>query len=683
MQKNIIPNILFSILLLTSCADSVKNPKAVNGNLDLSSWDSGKNGTIKLDGEWEFYWNKLLNSKDFWDAVSYSRNYIKIPGSWNGQSYSGEKLPRFGYATYRLKITNSPKGHLFLYCTAPNAASVFIVNGKIIAEYGKVSMDTLSEQAAIGKRIMEFDNDRDEIEIIVHVSNYHKFASGMTHSVNLGSRENIYVLKHHSVSLDVFIFAILLLISFYHFSQFLFRRKEKASFCFSVFSLVFAVRTITTNEIVITDMLPSINWEIVFRMDFLTIAFIAPLFVKFISCLYPRQMSLIVNKFFYGIAVLYSAMIIFLPTHVFAGFLVYYHLVMLSAGLYLFYVFISAMLDKQPGAVMSIAGFIIVFITGVVDILIANEVINLFFISPFGILAFFLMQTLNLSSRFSKAYERVEQFSEILEEEVRSRTAELQIEKNLLHESNQNYEKELNLAKRIQKQLIPQHSPVAYISFLYKPMEEVGGDFIEFLHFRDSDKIGIFISDVSGHGVPAAFITSMIKTTLLQSGILKENPAALLLHLNEMLLHYTADNFVTAMYSIYDPVNKTVVYASAGHNPPYLISVSDSKMLPVNKSIPLAIMNKSYLEKYNKMFSNNEISLSGYRKLIFYTDGLTETTPINEPADFFEYHGLMDLMQRNHALPCTKFIQTVHNGLLNYRGSENFNDDICLICIDL
>jgi len=193
MKKNIIIYLLFPMLLLTSCADSIKNPKAVKGILDLSSWDSGKNSTIKLDGEWEFYWNKLLNSKDFWDAVSYKKNYIKIPGSWNGQSYFGEKLPRFGYATYKLKISNPPKGHLFLYCTAPNAASVFIVNGKIIADYGKVSVDSLNEQAAIGKRIMEFDNDRDEIEIIVHVSNYHKFAPGITHPVILGGRDNIYV----------------------------------------------------------------------------------------------------------------------------------------------------------------------------------------------------------------------------------------------------------------------------------------------------------------------------------------------------------------------------------------------------------------------------------------------------------------------------------------------------------
>ncbi|MEI7652004.1 MAG: DUF1501 domain-containing protein, partial [Verrucomicrobiota bacterium] len=88
-------------------------------------------------------------------------------------------------------------------------------------------------------------------------------------------------------------------------------------------------------------------------------------------------------------------------------------------------------------------------------------------------------------------------------------------------------------------------------------MEEVGGDFYDFINFRDSEKIGIFISDVSGHGVPAAFITSMIKTTILQSGERKENPAELLTYINDLLHNQTGGNFITTFYGIFNSLDNS------------------------------------------------------------------------------------------------------------------------------
>ena len=72
-------------------------------------------------------------------------------------------------------------------------------------------------------------------------------------------------------------------------------------------------------------------------------------------------------------------------------------------------------------------------------------------------------------------------------------------------------EGEVDLARKVQENLISQRNPDRNIAAVYRPMMAVGGDFYEFLRFRDSGNIGIFVSDVSGHGVAAAFITSMIK----------------------------------------------------------------------------------------------------------------------------------------------------------------------------
>ena len=113
-------------------------------------------------------------------------------------------------------------------------------------------------------------------------------------------------------------------------------------------------------------------------------------------------------------------------------------------------------------------------------------------------------------------------------------------------------------------------------------MEAVGGDFYDFIEFRESKDIGIFVSDVSGHGVHAAFITSMIKTIILQAGLIRNNPAGLLRYLNTILYGITADNFITAFYGIYNPLNHSITYASAGHNPPHVIS--GKNIIQLNKS---------------------------------------------------------------------------------------------------
>ena len=91
-------------------------------------------------------------------------------------------------------------------------------------------------------------------------------------------------------------------------------------------------------------------------------------------------------------------------------------------------------------------------------------------------------------------------------------------------------------------------------------MEQVGGDFYDFYRFRDYRDLGIFLSDVSGHGVSAAFITSMVKTIILQSGYKRNNPAALLSYINKMLLGRTAGNFVTGITQLIIFHNSSFVY---------------------------------------------------------------------------------------------------------------------------
>jgi len=291
--------------------------------------------------------------------------------------------------------------------------------------------------------------------------------------------------------------------------------------------------------------------------------------------------------------------------------------------------------------------------------------------------------SLSLADEINVMKNKLQDLNLNLENEVKQRTTELQQDRNILKEWNDNMERELTLAKKIQQKLIPVKKPTDFIFSLYKPMEKVGGDFLEFIHFRETEKIGIFISDVSGHGIPAALITSMIKTSIVQAGMLREDPAGLLLYLNEMLLHYTENNFITALYAIYDPNKKHLRYSMAGHNPPFLISEDIIEILKTQKSVPLAIMSESSLKKFDKLFCNYDIQLDNYNKVLLYTDGFTDTKSLPKNEEYFEESAMKKIIIDNMHYPCTEFIENIYRGLLEFRGSDEFDDDICIICIDL
>jgi len=241
---------------------------------------------------------------------------------------------------------------------------------------------------------------------------------------------------------------------------------------------------------------------------------------------------------------------------------------------------------------------------------------------------------------------------------------------------------EISLARRIQEQCIPEKTPAGNISAVYKPMHEVGGDFYDFIEFKDSDNIGIFLSDVSGHGVPAAFITSMIKTIILQAGEKLNDPANFLLYMNDVLESRTAGNFFTAFYCIYNPDDKSIYYSNAGHNQPYIITEKNVVQLQKAKSTAIAMFPNHMLTKANKIFKNNKLILEPGSKLLLYTDGLVETRPIDGDT-LFECSNMEKVFIENHKYQCDVFLNKLMNELSIFRKSNQFDDDICLICLDV
>ena len=256
------------------------------------------------------------------------------------------------------------------------------------------------------------------------------------------------------------------------------------------------------------------------------------------------------------------------------------------------------------------------------------------------------------------------------------------VEKETLKASNDLMERELEMARKIQRHLLPAKTPGPHVNAFYRPMHMVGGDFYDYIMFGNDGRAGIFISDVSGHGVAAALITSMIKTAINQAGQVSVEPAGMMRHLNATLYSHTNGNFVTAFYGIYDPVTRRLVYSNAGHNPPVLIKGDAVNELACPRSVPLAIGDDDFLESNNKQYRNNSTILDAGSKLLLFTDGLTEATSPGDRSRMFE-----DVLENNlvelGARAGNEFVAELFSRLVGFRGSENFEDDVCFICVDV
>lgn len=268
--------------------------------------------------------------------------------------------------------------------------------------------------------------------------------------------------------------------------------------------------------------------------------------------------------------------------------------------------------------------------------------------------------------------------------------ADLESERLKLELQNNAIKEELRMARNIQMQNLPKESPFSWLSFFYKPMYQIGGDFFDFFNFPDG-KIGIFISDVSGHGVSAAFVTSMLKSYSLQYALQTESPAEFLRGLNGFLGNRTGGHFITAFYGILDKKNNQMIYANAGHNLPFIITSSEVSQIECSTSSPpLVVLNNEELKSLQRDFVDNEIGFKKQSKLFLYTDGLTEAINIerlernpNKDLKDFEYDKLIPTLVKLSDSSSSKMLEKIISELFIYRGIDSFDDDICVICLDV
>ena len=238
-------------------------------------------------------------------------------------------------------------------------------------------------------------------------------------------------------------------------------------------------------------------------------------------------------------------------------------------------------------------------------------------------------------------------------------------------------ENELAIAREIQTSILPRGVPEINrlrISAAYWPMTAVAGDFYWFIAV-DPHRAGFLVADVSGHGVPAALIGSMIRVAMQSVVPCADDPGAVLRGLKRSLSEQLRDQFVTAAYLWLDTENHTALYSAAGHPP--LLRWREGKLERIQSNgllFGVDLESDSY-----PVFA---MPIQAGDRFLLYTDGVTE--PENARGDSFGDIRLEQVVRDNQSHSASKLSDELLAELRRWQPSSLAQqDDITLIVIDV
>lgn len=458
--------IIFFILTFVLVFCSPKEKKiAKDGILDLSEFDL-ENQITSLDGEWEFYpdqfleikkisldkdkfelgqefdllLNEILNLDLPIEQKSFEKKNIQVPGVW----FSIYKK-NFGYGTYRLvlKLPKSFPNNLVFKLPEFGTAFDFYLNGQKIASNGKVGKkreDSIPELRPILSPVIQATK---EMEIIIHISNFHNRDGGLWYSTQFGKENLIKNLIEKKMYNTLFIYGSLFTMVIYHLVIFLIRFKDKSALFFSLFCLCVFFQLLVNDEKLLNQKFRDNTFLLFNRIEYLSYYLALPFFSHFLQLVFSDDFNIRIRNLFWIISLIFSTIVLLTPSEIYTFTTPVFHIFTFSCLCFLIYMFSKAMIQSRKGAWIIFIGTVVFFIGIINDMLYSLTIIQTSFLFPQALLIFLFSHSILISRNFSYALNEIEQLSLNLqkinlelEEKVILRTKEYKEQKDIAEEAN-------------------------------------------------------------------------------------------------------------------------------------------------------------------------------------------------------------------------------------------------------
>ncbi|HEX7493376.1 MAG TPA: 7TM diverse intracellular signaling domain-containing protein, partial [Bacteroidales bacterium] len=366
------PSLFFVFVLLISftCTLNAKGPSttAVNGVLDLREISNPDHFIIKLNGEWEFYWKKMLRPYDFIAGTYKPDYYGNVPSYWTDYPQEFVKTERFGYATYKLTVL-FPKGFnkpLAIDLPVFDSSYDIYLNGKYLGGNGTPGKSAEETKPEYKRNFYRFLPESDSLKILINVANYDHRRGGFWLPAKLGTFPEVQKQMANSWAAEWSAISLLLGFSLFFLFFFIISPKEKIMVFFSMTTIGLALRPLFTSHYLILNLF-NMDWLWIVRFEYLGLFLIIIGWVWYVLNLYP---SIFFKIIAWIVTVVFSIAFmatLFLPVKVFSYSVLLYYPSLILIISYLLYMSFIGSLKKNALDMIYFFAFILILLGGLHD----------------------------------------------------------------------------------------------------------------------------------------------------------------------------------------------------------------------------------------------------------------------------------------------------------------------------
>ena len=258
---------------------------------------------------------------------------------------------------------------------------------------------------------------------------------------------------------------------------------------------------------------------------------------------------------------------------------------------------------------------------------------------------------------------------------------DIEQQKNELINKQKQLDRDLESAAAIQQSLLPARSPKIdniQIAWEFEPCEQIGGDIFN-IHHMDDGKVGLYMLDVCGHGVPAALISVAVSQFLNSGdGLLGNNcelvsPDIVLNKLDRAFPFERFDSFFSIICMTLDLHQGLLTYSSAGHPPPVLARSDGALQILDHRGPSIGFGCEDPIGQHTIQMQTGD-------KIMLYTDGVLESR--NTKEDLYGKSRFYDVLQKHRHEPIRKLVDAVYANVNEFRHQAKPDDDISILGVE-
>ncbi len=263
-----------------------------------------------------------------------------------------------------------------------------------------------------------------------------------------------------------------------------------------------------------------------------------------------------------------------------------------------------------------------------------------------------------------------------------------------LEKINERMRRDLEAAAKIQQSLLPTKLPeceTVNFAWKYVPCDELAGDTLNLFHL-DEDHIGLYLLDVSGHGVPAALLSvnlsRIINPNPGQSDLLKEQipgtqryhlvrPEEVADRLNQRFpLDSSTEQYFTIQYGQLNVKSGTLTFISAGHPPMIHVKVDGSSQAIQVRSMPIGFM-----VGVGKVYKEQTLDLQPGDRLYFYSDGIIEA--MDPKREQYGVERLTEKLNNSRSFSLNESLEIITKEVDLWTVGLGCGDDVSILALEI